>query len=80
MARAPRPWFAPKRFGYGAGFPIVWQGWVLLIALFAGLVGAITLLDGTTRAMAVTGLVVATVIVAAAKTEGGWRWRSGKSL
>ena len=22
-----KPWFAPKRFGYGAGLPIAWQGW-----------------------------------------------------
>ncbi|TAJ71051.1 MAG: hypothetical protein EPO51_14825 [Phenylobacterium sp.] len=79
MTRAPKPWFAPKRFGYGAGLPISWQGWVLLAALFAGLVGAITLLDGTMRAVVVTGLVVATVIIAAAKTEGGWRWRSGSN-
>ena len=22
-------WFAPKRYGYGAGAPISWQGWAL---------------------------------------------------
>ena len=22
-------WFQPKRFGYGAGWPIAWQGWAL---------------------------------------------------
>jgi len=24
-------WFAPKRYGYGSGLPIAWQGWALLI-------------------------------------------------
>ena len=33
-------WFAPKRYGYGAGLPISWQGWaiaVVFLALVAGL-------------------------------------------
>ena len=25
-------WFAPKRYGYGSGMPIAWQGWVLSAA------------------------------------------------
>jgi hypothetical protein len=25
-------WFAAKRYGYGAGLPIAWQGWALLAA------------------------------------------------
>ena len=25
-------WFAHKRYGYGAGLPISWQGWALTIA------------------------------------------------
>ena len=28
-------WFAPKRFGYGAGLPIAWQGWAVLVAYLA---------------------------------------------
>ena len=24
-------WFAPKRYGYGAGLPISWQGWALTL-------------------------------------------------
>ena len=24
------PWFRAKRFGYGAGLPFKWQGWVVL--------------------------------------------------
>lgn len=35
---APTAWFAARRFGYGAGLPIAWQGWVAL-----GLFLAVTL-------------------------------------
>ena len=24
-------WFAPKRYGYGSGLPISWQGWAVLV-------------------------------------------------
>ena len=28
-------WFAPKRYGYGSGLPISWQGWVLTLGFVA---------------------------------------------
>ena len=28
-------WFAPKRYGYGSGLPISWQGWAVTIAFVA---------------------------------------------
>jgi hypothetical protein len=36
-----RYWFPvrPARNGWGWGLPIVWQGWVALLALFALLIG-----------------------------------------
>jgi hypothetical protein len=77
MARASKPWFAHKRFGYGAALPISWEGWAVLLVFFAGLIGAVVLLDGAARVLGVGGLVIALFVIAAAKTEGGWRWRSG---
>lgn len=72
-----RPWFRPKRRGYGAGLPIAWQGWALL-AVHAALIGGTALLLRD-RPVLLTG---ATVFVALApmplyraRTEGGWRWR-----
>lgn len=76
MARASKPWFAPKQFGYGAAFPISWEGWAVLLVFISGLVGVVVLLDGIARALGVSGLVVSVVAIAAAKTDGGWRWRS----
>jgi uncharacterized membrane protein YhaH (DUF805 family) len=28
-------WFAAKRYGWGWGFPITWQGWLVFAAFFA---------------------------------------------
>lgn len=77
MAQASKAWFAPKRFGYGAGLPIAWQGWVVLAVFIAGLAGAVAWLDGIVRVVAIVALVAGLFFVTRAKTEGGWRWRSG---
>ena len=72
-------WFAPKRYGYGSGLPIAWQGWAVL-ALFAALVGFSFLLFGTDnpRALAIIlPALAALMIVTALTTRGGWRWRWG---
>jgi hypothetical protein len=37
MQSDPEYWFPAKRYGWGWGFPITWQGWVVL-ALFLGLI------------------------------------------
>lgn len=72
-------WFAPKRYGYGAGLPIRWQGWALTIAcvLAALLVGQL-LKEGPLVMYAILALVISTfVVIAARTTRGGWRWRWG---
>ncbi|ROT96679.1 hypothetical protein EB810_01630 [Altererythrobacter sp. FM1] len=72
-------WFAPKRFGYGAGMPIAWQGWVLLIAFAALLIGLANVPD-LDPFLRWTGFVIATavlIIIAKKRTRGQWRWRWG---
>ena len=73
-------WFAPKRYGYGAGLPISWQGWVLLL----GYVAVVTVL-GLAWARhplqivaALIPLTIAFVVICARTTKGGWRWRWGE--
>lgn len=34
-----KAWFAPKRYGYGSGLPIAWQGWALLAGLIVLVLG-----------------------------------------
>ena len=73
-------WFEPKRYGYGAGLPIAWQGWVLL-AFYVLVISAAGLLIPGTLIGYLALVVVATAIllkVTAAKTRGGWRWRRGE--
>jgi hypothetical protein len=73
-------WFAPKRYGYGAGLPISWQGWALTSA-FLVLVGLAALLIrhslvGYISVIAV--LTAAFIVICARTTRGGWRWRWGE--
>jgi hypothetical protein len=72
-------WFAPKRYGYGVGLPISWQGWLLTIAFVAitiGLSGALH--DRPIRLIAaVVPVAVTFLVISARTTRGGWRWRWG---
>ena len=72
-------WFEPKKYGYGAGLPIAWQGWLLTIGYIA-LILLGTLLSPHALPLflalvfTLTGLLL---LVAARTTRGGWRWRKG---
>ena len=72
-------WFAAKRYGSGSGKPIAWQGWVVLLAYLAIIIGATQLIHRSPWAMG-SVIVTATAIfmaIAARTTRGGWRWRWG---
>lgn len=71
-------WFAPKRFGYGAT-PVTWQGWVVTLGFAGALLLAIRLLPTLAEKIVVAlALVGALTVISVAKTDGDWRWRSGK--
>lgn len=74
-------WFAAKRYGLGAGLPIAWQGWAVLLSAIAIIVGVGILLDGrpALQAAIVLPVVAVLALVTAFKTRGGWRWRWGDS-
>lgn len=79
----PGPWFAAKRYGYGAGLPIARQGWVLL-GLWAGAMAGIAALARTPSAMPRLGVIVLLLVVTGIflavvyrRTQGGWKWRWG---
>jgi len=73
-------WFAPKRYGYGAGLPISWQGWAVLISFVALiLVIAFSMRHQPIRLIAaLVPLVLLFIVITARTTKGGWRWRWGE--
>jgi hypothetical protein len=73
-------WFAPKRYGYGAGLPIRRQGWLILVGYFVSLAAACLLIPYTLIGFfsVVIMLTVAFVVITARTTRGGWHWRWGK--
>ena len=74
-------WFAAKRHGFGAGWPIAWQGWALLAGYVAVMFMIAELTKPRPMAHAVLFIVATAllIIMAKAKTRGGWKWRWDKS-
>jgi len=72
-------WFAPKRYGYGASFPISWQGWAVMLGFIAFALAAAVLF--ATRPLVLIAVLVPAiallVVITARTTRGGWRWRWG---
>ena len=72
-------WFAPKRYGYGSGLPIAWQGWAITLGFMAFAI--LTALFFSTRPLILFAILIpATVtlmVITARTTRGGWRWRWG---
>ena len=72
-------WFAPKRYGLGAGLPCSWQGWAILLGFLAIVAGtSIAFEDKPILILAIVlPLTALLLIVTARTTRGGWRWRWG---
>ena len=72
-------WFAPKRFGYGSGLPISWQGWAITVAFMAIAVATALFFSG--RPIVVFAILIPLttmlLVITARTTRGGWRWRWG---
>ena len=75
------PWFRAKRFGYGAGLPFKWQGWVVLGLYVLAMTGLGLLADNdkaiptfvtVALMLIITGIFT---IIVRNHTEGGWKWR-----
>jgi uncharacterized membrane protein len=73
-------WFAPKRYGYGAGWPISWQGWAITLGFSVLLLLATLLMSHSQLGYfsTVAVLVVSLLVICSRTTRGGWRWRWGE--
>ena len=75
-----KAWFAPKRYGYGSGLPIAWQGW-LVLAIYVAII-ALSAYELTVFAYLTVMLLASAGLIAicARTTKGGWRWRNGDEV
>lgn len=80
MAEGPTFWFPVKRFGWGWGLPVRWQGWLVLVGYLLLLGLGIYYFRGQ---RGVPGQLIYTLVltivfvgIVAAKGErpAGWRW------
>jgi hypothetical protein len=81
MIDEDRPeWFAPKRYGYGSGTPISWQGWAITTAFVAlAMLIALKFADRPLLVFAALApLTIVLMVICAKTTRGGWRWRWGE--
>ena len=74
-------WFAPKRYGYGAGLPLAWQGWAATLAYVLLVTGAaFGILPRSVPAFVaiIFGATAVFLLIVYRTTRGGWRWRWGE--
>ena len=80
-------WFKAKRYGWGTGLPLTWQGWLFTILLVV-LILIAAFVDGicssTIELKAVLRFVLDTLLLSLVwlicikdKIEGGLKWRWG---
>ncbi len=80
----PGDWFAPKKYGYGAGLPIAWQGWAVLASYLLVTTGTAllmpldTVIGNVVTFAVVVGATAALFPIVRKRTRGGWKWRSGE--
>jgi hypothetical protein len=71
-------WFRAKRYGWGWGLPVVWQGWlVFLIYLAATIGGYILFMPEQPGVFTVICVVTTLALVAVCWLKGEklrWRW------
>ncbi|AOI99440.1 hypothetical protein [Burkholderia sp. LA-2-3-30-S1-D2] len=74
-----RIWFPAKRYGWGWGLPVAWQGWVVLLLLAIGILATAWLVPPQRSPLAYGTCVVVWValLIAVCLLKGEkprWRW------
>ena len=76
-----RYWFPAKRYGWGWGLPVAWQGWIVLVIWLAIVVpGALLALSQSWAFFYVFLVVMAGILIAICYAKGEpprWRWGGG---
>lgn len=80
MNDQPTFWFPVKRYGWGWGLPVRWQGWLVFAVYFAlQYLGVQYFIDQRdARGLLIYVVVVTVVLIAFVVAKGerpaGWRW------
>ncbi len=78
METGKKIWFRARRYGWGWGLPCAWQGWVVLVAFFAAIIGPQFLLLPGHKGIYLGITAVAFVLLIAICWIKGerlrWRW------
>lgn len=74
-----KPWFRAKRYGWGWGLPLTWQGWVVFVIYFGlllfGIVNMYVNFVSIPFPYFFVAITTALVLVCYIKGEKpGWRW------
>ena len=81
MNDRPSHWFPVKRYGWGWGFPVRWQGWLVFAAYAALLYGGIYYFEARRNALGLLiyllALTAVLIAIMAVKGEKPLRWRWG---
>ena len=74
-------WFPAKKYGYGWGLPITWQGWVVVMAYFVLVIGSLFFLHVHTESgrfqYVLFTIFLSVVLIAICWLKGEpakWRW------
>jgi hypothetical protein len=78
VSDTPSFWFPVKRYGWGWGPPVCWQGWAVLVGYFVLVITGILELRAHGAGAVFFYLIALTlllVVIIAAKGEKPLRWR-----
>ena len=77
-----RYWFPAKRYGWGWGFPVRWQGWVVMILWTIGvIVGSLKIEPISSTSFIAFMVIMIVVLVGICYATGEpphWRWGGDK--
>ncbi len=77
-ARDKKPWFPVKRFGYGVGFPIAWEGWLVLALYMGAMALSGSLLPPLAFIIVAMVSTAALLYISYVRSDDEWRFRNGK--
>jgi hypothetical protein len=77
MTKQTNYWFLAKRYGWGWGLPVTWQGWLATIIYVVALVITISLLSTQIIALSIALVIESGLMILVCYLKGeppSWNW------